>query len=112
MILWKDPHRVHADFLHDLFSIIASATQFVSAKLLRVKSSHSTFFSAPHMQHVQIKPADPADAHRQMRLVGDVVVFLPASPFAKALLRLIRTGQSVPADLDFPTLESTKINPR
>ena len=108
MILWKDPHRVHADFLHDLFDHRQrNAVRIRKAASREIIAQH--VFSVPHMQHVQIKPADPADAHRQVRLIGDVVVFLPASQFAKALLRLI---EPVKAGWDFPNLESTKINPR
>ena len=88
MILWKDPHRVHADFLHDPFDHRQrNAVRIRKAASREIIAQH--VFSAPHMQHVQIKPADPADAHRQMRLIGDVVVFLSVSQFAKALLRLI-----------------------
>ena len=88
MILWKDPHRVHADFLHDLFDHHQRyAVRIRKTASREIIAQH--VFSVSHMQHVQIKPADPADTHRQMRLVGDVVVSLPASQFAKVLLRLI-----------------------
>ena len=91
MILWKDPHRVHADFLHDLFDHRQrDAVRIRKAASREIIAQH--VFTVPHMQHVQIKPA------------GLAVRKSAASPD--------RTGQSVPADLDFPTLESTKINPR